>query len=342
MDVPQWGLGFGWLNLGDIAMRTMSDRLMRAISEAKGEGDEDKEKDEEGREEEDAEASEEDAKAAEEDAEAAEEDAEEGEGEDSSFEDEDPEGEEEFNFDENPEDDDLDVEGGIDDELALEDDSDIGGDGFPDDEVTPEDLLGDEPPNHEPEVGVGDDLNKVSSFDEFVTNQLLDFPVEDVSFSREEGAVYVDAKFGENAISFALYKGEEGQPLLAILKDGEVYRTELPPEAMSGDGEVRDQFMPVDWVRDILAKFVDVAPEFECYRFSHGSVVAISKKVRPLREALVMKKARNSGAKNGKSVKTGKPGAPPKTLAKRKVNKGGATVPSRKPVLMNAAKKAGK
>lgn len=162
-------------------------------------------------------------------------------------------------------------------------------DAFPPDHPSPQELSAEDPP--EPQsgdpFGKPGDLAKVSPFDQFITNQLLDFPAEDVAFTREEGAFYVDAKFGDKAVSFCLYKGEEGQPLLGVLYDEEVYRTELPAEALSGDGKVRDEFMPIDWIRDILAKLIDVAPEFECYRFDkQGRKYPVQRRAVPLRERL--------------------------------------------------------
>ena len=172
------------------------------------------------------------------------------------------------------------------DDLSLEDDSDIpsdfagelgdegelGAEGeFPSDEESPEDLLADEPPSEMDggpfeETPGEEGLEKSSDVKEFVTNQLIDFPVEDIEFEEQEGAKYIDAKFGDKAVSFCLYTSEDGQPLFAILYDNEVHRIELAPEAVTGDGMVRDEFMPVDWIRDHLSRIVDVAPEFESRR----------------------------------------------------------------------------
>lgn len=185
---------------------------------------------------------------------------------------------------------------------------------FPSEESSPEELNAEEPPEHEPEEGLGDEADRESPFDEYITNQLVDFPVEDVSFDQEDDAVYVDAKFGDKAVSFCLYKGDEGQPLLAVLYKEEVHRIELPTEAVGKEGKVRDEFMPLDWMRGILAQIVDVAPEFESYRMSRdgsGKSVPIRKSLSTLGERV---------ASTGKAVK-GNAIHPKKTKTVKKMSK---------------------
>jgi len=156
---------------------------------------------------------------------------------------------------------DIEDDEGLEDEFTaddLETEGDSEGE-LPDGVEDPESLLADDPPEHDAfgdeDMGMsGDDagINKSSEFSEFITNQLIDYPVENVDFVEYEGAKYVDAKFGDKAVSFCLYTGEHGEPFLAILHDNEVYRVELPNEAVEGDGKVRNEFMPVDWIRDNL------------------------------------------------------------------------------------------
>lgn len=225
-------------------------------------------------------------------------------------------------------------------DLSLEDDSDIPtdfagepgemgdlgmGDGeFPSDEESPEDLLADEPPGEEggepfEETPGEEGLEKSSDIREFVTNQLIDFPVEDVEFEEQEGAKYIDAKFGDKAVSFCLYTSEDGQPLFAILYDNEVHRIELAPEAVTGDGMVRDEFMPVDWIRDHLSRIVDVAPEFEAFRMTRHT-----KRCSEVRTVMVrvsessIKRLREASAIAHKKM------SKPKTMKKGKVNSGPA------------------
>ena len=152
-------------------------------------------------------------------------------------------------------------------------------------------LLADEPPELETDMVGGDELDGSSDFTQFVTNQLIDFPVDDVEFIEENGARYVDARFGDKAVTFVLYTGEEGQPLLGMLYEKEAYRVELPSEAVCDDGCVRDNFMPIDWIRDNLARLVDTAPTFECYRLkSRRSTCSESRrkirKVKPMKEGM--------------------------------------------------------
>lgn len=152
---------------------------------------------------------------------------------------------------------DMDVDlGGLDTEGMEE----VGTDGMD----STDDLLANEPPAMDTVGDAG--LDESSDFTQFVTNQLIDFPVDDVTFAEENGARYVDARFGDKAVTFVLYTGEEGQPLLGMLYDTEAYRIELPSEALCDDGCVRDNFMPIEWIRDNLARLVDTAPTFECYR----------------------------------------------------------------------------
>lgn len=226
---------------------------------------------------------------------------------------------------------------GIDD-FQIEDSSDLGdefndeeggeGDGMGDeDDLDIDSLLSNDPPAMDEDPFADDGVEASSDFRQFITNQLIDFPVEDVRFVEEEGRKYVDAKFGDKAVSFALYNGDDGQPLLAILHGDEVYRTELAPEAVSGDGMVRDEFMPIEFIRDMLARIVDVAPEFECFRFKKRGMDC--NEVRR-----VMVKVQNFGekavkmAEACKSIKA-KALAKPKSSRTNKVVKGG-TNPAKK------------
>ena len=241
---------------------------------------------------------------------------------------------------------DVDEGGSEDEEIpSLEDDSDIppefdeGGeegdlepgemDELPDGTPNPDELMGDEPPPQETEPFSDEQdggLQRSSDFTQFITNQLIDFPVEDVQFVEEDGARYVDAKFGDKAVSFCLYTGEEGQPLLAMLHDNEVYRIELPPEAMTGEGQVRDEFMPIEWIKDNMARIVDTAPEFECYRLKKATSNC--------------NETRKTSRKTNKSWKLSeacnaikrKPMGKPKTVSKKKVVKGGNTKGKKAPL----------
>jgi len=154
---------------------------------------------------------------------------------------------------------------GLEDRDPLPDDLDEPGDEPfpPTDHPSREDLALDEPRAAFRDEEEDEGHTKTSPFAAFITNQLIDFPVEEVVPTEEEGEHYVDAKFGDRAVSFCLYAGGDGQPMIAVLHDDEVYRRELPPEALSGEGLVRDAYMPVEWIRDILARLVDVAPAFE-------------------------------------------------------------------------------
>ncbi len=202
--------------------------------------------------------------------------------------------------------DDLDVDlGGLDgegvEEMGGMDDTD--------------DLLANEPPDFD---RVGEDgLDESSDFTQFVTNQLIDFPVDDVTFAEENGARYVDARFGDKAVTFVLYTGEEGQPLLGMLYDNEAYRIELPSEAVGDDGNVRDNFMPIDWIRDNLARLVDTAPTFECYRLKSkksncNESKTKRKRIRKLSESeetckLCLRAIKQGNAENIETKKLGQP-----------------------------------
>jgi len=167
-----------------------------------------------------------------------------------------------------------------------------------------DDLLADEPPELETDMVGGDELDDSSDFTQFVTNQLIDFPVDDVEFIEENGARYVDARFGEKAVTFVLYTGEDGQPLLGMLYENEAYRIELPAEAVCDDGCVRDNFMPIDWIRDNLARLVDTAPTFECYRLKsrRSSCNETRKKTRRVKP---MKESMNSAVCTLRAIKQG-------------------------------------
>lgn len=263
---------------------------------------------------------------------------------------EDEGGEEDFEDDLELLDDEGDDFGGDEfDDLEIEDSSDLDLD-LEDDEMGMEDevddLLDNEPPMPMEDPFEEEGLEKTSSFEEFITNQLLDFPVESVNFPPEnEGGdpntIYVDAKFGDSVVSFALYSGDEGQPLLAVLTGDEVHRTELASEAVTGDSRVRDEFMPVEFIRDLMSRIVDVAPTYEAYRLKRATMdcsETVRKRVKQsmLKETITHcgggedstknihntrlkdpKKAGtrkgNEGAKGGESPKTANLGKPGKT-----------------------------
>jgi hypothetical protein len=122
---------------------------------------------------------------------------------------------------------------------------------------------------------IGDDFDPFSNrgsveetvgFEEFMANILLDYPVTDMSFEEREDGSYVDAKFSDKVLSFCLYQTAEGTPMIAMLDgDEEVYRKELPVDALSGN-EVKPRIMPVNWLTGLIVRKLDnLSPEFESY-----------------------------------------------------------------------------
>jgi hypothetical protein len=175
----------------------------------------------------------------------------------------------------------LDMELGDDDlNFDVSDDmgglDDVGGEynfedglGTIDDIPDMDDIISDDPPLRDQDMIDDIDLDDSCDFTEFVTNQLIDYPVTNVAFEEKDGAKYVDAKFGDITITFVLYLGEQGEPLLGMLHKvdmPEMFRVELPPEALCNDGRIKSKFMPIDWIRDNISRVIDTAPVFECYR----------------------------------------------------------------------------